>query len=192
MMDNLFVSHINSQNQISQSDTRYSLIIICALTIISILISIERKKYKMINSSKFFHFETNNQIRGLAILVLIFGHFALSCIEHKQYFEYAASWAVVIFILTSSLAISKKYGINKLHKDFIVKRLRRLLFPLWITLILIYCLDYIILNRSYSPIIVISNFFGIISSNFPSYYCMVYHLYYVYLFYILCFVSHLD
>jgi len=107
-----------------------------------------------------------DQLKGIAIIFLLVGHISLKCIMGEQLTENAGAWAVLIFIVLSGATLVKVYGINNISSNFILKRIRRLLFPLWISLIIFYILDYVILNRTYPVLDMLIHFAGL-SANVP-------------------------
>lgn len=90
-MTALFVSHYTKQNQIAPEDANLSLIIVCAVLLAVSVLSI--KKTHNTEDFPFLKKETGNLLRGIAILLLIFGHFTFHCIKHKYFFEDAGEWA---------------------------------------------------------------------------------------------------
>ena len=115
-----------------------------------------------------FTADATTQLRGIAIIFLIFGHLSVKCIEGVMPWELAAKWAVVIFLFLSGVGLVKAYGLENPGKRFLHNRIRRLLFPVWLTLGLFYCLDYLFLDKTYSPIKVILSFLGLIKPGPPN------------------------
>ncbi len=165
-----FVSHERHLNQIPQSYATYSLLVICSILFIFTVISIRKKNitWERVESAPIFTLESTLMLRGMAVILLIFGHFAIMCIEHVQPFEYLAEYAVIIFLFLSGVGITKKYGIKPVTSIFIVKRVQKLLFPLWFTLVLFYSLDYLLLERSHSIPKILFSFLGIINPDPPN------------------------
>jgi len=107
-----------------------------------------------------------DQLKGLAIIFLLIGHLSLRCIPGEQITENTGAWAVVIFLALSGATLVKAYGMSNLSCRFIFNRIRRLAFPLWITLALVYVLDYLLLGKTYQWLDIFTHFAGL-SANVP-------------------------
>lgn len=127
-----------------------------------------KKKNEVRSDDVCFTIDTTTQLRGLAIIFLILGHLAIKCIDGVMAWELAAKWAVVIFLFVSGVGVVKAYGLENLGKRFVRNRIRRLVFPVWLTLSLFYCLDYLLLNRTYSTVKVTLSFLGVIKPGPPN------------------------
>src|SRR5581483_6918237 len=99
-------------------------------------------RVRLLVNDELLNIQTSGMLRGLAILLLLLGHFALKCVHGEYFFESAGMWAVIIFLFISGIALTKRYGLTGLGKTFLMKRLRNLLPPTWITLTLFYILDF--------------------------------------------------
>jgi peptidoglycan/LPS O-acetylase OafA/YrhL len=191
MMQSLYLSHFDSQNQIGSLYATYSLSIIITIIILLILVSIRKKNLSLIRDNVFdncLDMQTAITLRGIAVLFLIFGHFAVKCVEGVLPFSFAARWAVIIFLFLSGVGLTKKYGLSGLNSKFIISRIRRLLIPLWITLILFYTLNYFLLGWSKEPVKIIINFAGILfpwQPNDPAWFIT----YIIYLYILYCVAS---
>jgi len=135
----MFLTHFNHANQIDKAYASHSLIVIFIL-LMSVIVFTLRKRCLKDDLNEFLHFDTSNTLRAIAIFFLIFGHFAIKCIDGKYFFEFAGKWAVIIFLYVSGVALSKTYGVIDLTNLFIFKRIKKLLFPTWITLALFFIL----------------------------------------------------
>jgi len=186
-MEKLFISHLNNQNQIALSYATNSLPYIFAILILLFLFSIRKKGQRTKDVLVYrdnFIIETTLMLRGIAVIFLIFGHLAIKCIEGSLPFEYAARWAVIIFLFLSGIGLTKVYGLRGLEKKFLLKRIKRLVFPLWITLILFYLLNYFLLDWTRSPIKIIVSFLAILfpwPPNDPAWFITyIFYLYFLY------------
>jgi len=128
----------------------------------------QTKAEEPLQEKLFFTDETSTTLRGIAILFLIFGHLSLKCVEGGLPFQYAGSWAVTVFLYLSGIGLAKTYGLQKIDRNFWIKRLRRLAFPVWLTFLLFYVLDFLLLRKSYDPLIVVIKLLGIISPSAPN------------------------
>ena len=168
----MFVSHFKGQNLIPLSYATLSLLVICAILILLILLSASRKQGQKLgqdfNQEEYFSLDTTKTLRGLAILFLILGHMSNQVFDSFLPLYWAAAWAVIIFLFASGIGLTKKYGLSKLATSFWKNRIKRLMYPVWITLVLFYSLDYFILNRRHGPISIILHFLGVISPDPPN------------------------
>ncbi len=112
--------------------------------------------------------ESSLSLRGIAILLLLIGHFAIMCIEGFQPFEYTGEYAVIMFLVLSGLGLSARYGFASINWTFYSSRIKKLILPVWITLILFYLLDYYLSDRSHSILKICLSFIGIINQDPPN------------------------
>jgi peptidoglycan/LPS O-acetylase OafA/YrhL len=160
------------KNQITLSHASIALsLLILAMFLLSIL-SLRKKApekaFQECITANHFSFSTSNTLRGAAVIVLIIGHLSVKDIKAFTPYEYAGQWAVTIFLFVSGIALGKTYGLYKVGKSFLIKRIERLIFPVWLTLILFYSLDFILLNKIHSPAKIIFSFFGMITFGPPN------------------------
>lgn len=169
---NIFVSHLNQQNQIPLLYGRLSLAAIVAVMFLLIICSIRKRQplrnNHSVNNDEFFSFGTGKALRGIAILFLILGHLSMKCIEGNLIIENAGRWAVIIFLLISGIGLTKTYVAKYSAKAFLIKRVERLLCHLWITLILFYILDFILLKQVHPYSKILSSFLGLLSVDPPN------------------------
>ena len=169
----VFLSHFEKANQIPETYGSLSITIILIIITLGILFSIvKNQKLLRLNEryseNRYFTMSTNNSLRGIALLLLIVGHLSITCIDGISFFEYAGRWAVVIFLFSSGMVLPKTYGFIKLNEAFLLRRIKRLLFPSWIALIVFYILEYVLLQNMYSPLRVLLNFFGVYTPAPPN------------------------
>jgi len=172
ILGKLFISHLEGTSQIPLSYATRSLTIIFMILLALVAISSKWKsqieKETKLHDNPFFTIETTTTLRGIAILILIFGHLSFRCVEGILPFEYAGSWAVTVFLYLSGIGLAKTYGLQKMDRKFWIKRLRRLAFPVWLTFLLFYVLDFLLLRKNYDPSSIVLNFLGIISESPPN------------------------
>ena len=168
----LFVSHLDGANQLALSYATRSLTIIFPILIALVAISSrwnnQTKAQEALLKKSFITDETSATLRGIAILFLIFGHLSLRCVEGILPFEYAGSWAVTIFLYLSGVGLAKTYGLKKIEGKFWIKRFRRLAFPVWLTFLLFYVLDFLLFGKNYDPLVIVLKLLGIISLSPPN------------------------
>jgi peptidoglycan/LPS O-acetylase OafA/YrhL len=132
-------------------------------TIILILIGITCKN----NNNSFFDTPTTASLRGIAVLFLIFGHFA-GCLKQKMFFYWGGYWAVIIFLFISGYGLYQKYQFNNIRSIFWKKRISNLYPALWVTLVLFIFLDYFLLNLCYPLSRILLSILGIHLNEIPS------------------------
>jgi peptidoglycan/LPS O-acetylase OafA/YrhL len=133
--------------------------IFIAILVIAVLLSLRKKKDEGV-----FPVSTTNELKGLAILTVIFGHIGYFLVTGNL-FLYPLSTisgvGVDLFLFLSGYgltvsAIKKSRTIGNFYKD----RLLKLLIPLWIVLIASFLLDFFVLNKSYPINYIVSSFLG--------------------------------
>ena len=152
LLGKLFVSHLDGANQIALSYATRSLTFILPILIAMVAITArwknQTKAQEPFQEKLFFTEETSTTLRGIAILLLIFGHLSLKCVEGGWPFPYAGSWAVTTFLYLSGVGLAKTYGLQRIDRKFWIKRLRRIAFPVWLTYLLFYVLDFLLLGKA--------------------------------------------
>jgi peptidoglycan/LPS O-acetylase OafA/YrhL len=162
-----FVIHYGGQNQINHQEASLSLLVISALLVSVILLSLRKRNNTKDNS--FLNPYTSETLRGIAVIGLFYVHLAYICIEGESFWEQSGRWVIYVFLYISAVALTKSYGVDfALGGSFWVKRLRRLLLPTWITLVMFYCLDYIFFGITYPFGKILANFLGIITPSHPN------------------------
>ena len=165
----MFVNHEHGQFQIPAAYGNISLILIAAIICVVSLVSFKRIFEKAGEQGKTpIREETTILFRGVAIILLLLGHFSIKCISGKQVFEYSGEWAVTIFLLISGTGLAKRYGLEDIGNDFLLKRIKKLAVPIWLTLFLFYVLDYALLGRVHGWQKIILSFVGIINAGPPN------------------------
>ncbi len=125
----------------------------------AVFVSIRRKK-----ESGPMPKEISNELRGLAILAVIFTHLTYGKFYGTEFLFPVGIWsgvAVSLFFFLSGygLAASSIYH-PKSIKEFFKKRILKIYLPLWVSLILFLILDAVILSRVYPVSEVIGGFIG--------------------------------
>jgi len=123
--------------------------IFIAIFLIVILASIKRK-----NNQEFFSPTVSQELKGVATLMIIFGHIGYFLVnDHRFLFplSISAGVGVNIFLLLSGYGLTTS-ALRKASsiKQFYKKRLLKLFVPLWLTIITFLILDYFILHRTYT------------------------------------------
>ena len=184
-----FVSHFNATNQIPIVEANESLTIFSVVLFLFAIVSI--KKYSIAGISQFnkdfIKYESTETLKGVAILLLFIGHLSIKCVKNASALEYAGMWAVIIFLFTSGIGLVKSYNLTLQKKGFLRKRLLKLVVPVWVTIILFYLLDYLLLDKKYPFYDILLNCLGLFSfiGPNPALWFITYIIYQYFLFFII-------
>ncbi|KAB2887916.1 MAG: acyltransferase, partial [Desulfobulbaceae bacterium] len=162
-----FVNHFDKHNQIPTSEATVALTVSILILLIGILFTTKVKPKNFICQEDHFRIESSTALRGIAIICLLYGHFAEKCIVGEYFFESAGRWAVIIFLFISGIGLIKKYSWSNLPTDFLYRRIAKLLPSVFAATTLVLILDYAFLEKTYSPIILILGCLGIFSTQSP-------------------------
>jgi peptidoglycan/LPS O-acetylase OafA/YrhL len=133
-------------------------IILFAIFVLASILSI-RKNTKP--PGKILDFEQTEQIKGLAIFFVISGHLWVHVAENAPSIVLSGD-AVAIFLILSGFGLTMSKGTKSIDlKQFLLKRISRLILPYWIATILILLLDYVILDKTLNVSSVLMTFLGL-------------------------------
>jgi len=170
---------VNIQNPVS------STWIFAVIFGIALIFSIRRDKLR-----DFFPISTTEELKGLAILTVIFGHIGYFLVSDQRFLyplSIASGVGVDLFLFLSGFGLT----VSTLKKStsiakFYLKRLPRLFVPFWIVLTLLFLIDFFFLKVSYPWDYIVRSFFGIftraniyIDINSPLWYFTVILFYYL-------------
>lgn len=159
--------------------------IFIVIFVMAILLSAHFRK-----DNKFFPIETTNELKGVAILLVVFGHIGYFLVnDHNFLFPLSsiAGVGVDIFLFLSGYglvvsAITKSRTIGQFYKDRLVK----LMVPFWLVISAFFLLDFFVLNKAYPIGYIVSSFFGLFNSadlykdiNSPLWYFTLILFYYI-------------
>jgi peptidoglycan/LPS O-acetylase OafA/YrhL len=119
------------------------------------------------NFPDYFTRSTSQALKATAILLVVFGHFYDDCIDGTDIISDAAQWGVLIFLIVSGMGLTKSYRFNNCGKNYIQKRLYKIMFPLWLSLAFFYILDFFLLHATYPLHEIVLSFIGIIEMAPP-------------------------
>ena len=130
---------------------------------IAILISSRWKK-----KGDFFPISTTNELKGLAILTVVFSHIGYFLTTNNSFLfplSTISGIGVDIFLFLSGMgltmsSIKKELPIGKFYRD----RLLKLFLPLWMVLITFFTLDFLILKINYGWPYIIKSLLGFFQS----------------------------
>ncbi len=145
--------------QIEIPDPKFQTLIFILALFVTLLISLAKRK-----NIDFDHSVTQ-ELKGLAILAIIFGHIGYFLSTSRDFLHplsVASGMGVNLFLFLSGYGLTLSYLKNKPSiLDFYKKRLFRLFLPMWITITLLICFDFIFLNKTYPLVSIFHHYLGI-------------------------------
>lgn len=135
--------------------TKIIIIVLCC----ALLLSLRPK-----NDKKIFPAELTQELKGLAILAVVFSHVGYFLATDQRFLfplSIMAGVGVDLFLFLSGYGLTVSTLKQKLPVlTFYKKRLLKLFTPIWIVLLLFLTLDYFLLHISYSLAYIIRSLFG--------------------------------
>lgn len=114
------------------------------------------------NKNSFMNIEDSEQLRGMAILFVLIGHIGIHTLTTKGTWIVLGDYGVSIFFILSGFGLARSYAKKKLVlKEFLLRRLSRVMIPYCLATIIILILDYILIDRVYSLKTIIMTMCGI-------------------------------
>ena len=130
----------------------YILIIVLFLILLS---------FKQREKSDFLDRTTTGQIRGLAILMVVIGHIWVHVTSEKPKLIMSGD-GVAFFLLLSGFGLALSFNKKKLKlREYITKRVNRVMIPYWFVTLLILSLDFVLLDRTYKISHIVLTFLGV-------------------------------
>ena len=121
-----------------------NIMIILLLFVLSV-ISVKRSSQHQI-----LHFSQTQQLKGMAIFFIVLGHLWVHVAASSPYFVFSGD-AVSLFLILSGFGLTRSIEKEKLTlKEFLAKRVKKVMVPYWIATIVILLFDSYFLNRHLS------------------------------------------
>lgn len=144
---------------ISINDPVGSTYIFIVLLLAAILIWARRRQ-----DNDFFPVSATQELKGLAMLVIVFSHIGLFLISGQNFLyplSIMAGVGVNLFLFLSGYGLAASSIKNKLSiSQFYGRRLIKLFLPFWLSLLAFFFLDYFVLGLSYGPAYLARSFLG--------------------------------
>ncbi len=142
-MLNFFSNFQNTKLEISSPELINLLLLLSFVLISIVTIKKESKAF-----GNFMSYDQTEQLKGIAIFFVVLGHLWVHVSVAKPSVILSGN-AVSMFLILSGFGItisnkSKKIGL----RNFLIKRINRVMIPYWFATILIILLDYAILNKT--------------------------------------------
>jgi len=130
--------------------------LIYATLLLVALVTLKKKK------STFLDFSQTEQLRGLAMLFVVIGHFWHHvCNENGLFFAFG-DYSVTLFLLLSGYGLMSSHMTRQITaREFFLKRVRKIFIPYWLVTIGIIIADYILLQKYYQVHELLLTFAGI-------------------------------
>lgn len=113
------------------------------------------------NKTGFLDVEQTNQLKGIAIILIIVGHLWVHVSELKPYLILGGD-GVSLFLILSGYGLTLSHINNPCtFKCFITKRFNKIYYAYWVATVFIMLMDYAYLDRIYSFQDIVMTFIGI-------------------------------
>lgn len=120
--------------------------------------------FDSINKKKSFDITPSetNIIKAIAIILVIFSHLRLTgYISLPKQLNYLGDWGVVIFLLLSGYGLARSYSIKGMGKEFLMRRLKKVILPYSLVTSIWILTDYFIHKQRYSLSVTVSSLVGL-------------------------------
>ncbi len=130
--------------------------IILILTLFSITVLTIRKRDKW----RPLDVLSTDQLRGIAILMVLQGHLWVHVAKEKASLILSYE-GVALFLFISGFGIAKSLQKDLSLKNYVIKRVNRVMIPYWIATVMILFFDYFLINKTYSVTHIMLSLIGI-------------------------------
>lgn len=141
------------------SDPGITAIVVYGMITIAVLLSIRRCR----GQERFLGVAVTQQLKGLAILLVVLEHLAcFTLAETKYFYPGIGIYGVAIFVLLSGFGIMRSH-LKKMDTliEFTKKRIKRIFFPYWFATLFCLVLDYAVHAKTYPAKYLVLTFMGI-------------------------------
>ncbi len=153
---------------IKVSDPIFQTVLFSILFLCAFLASARKK-----GGQEFFSKEITNQLRGFAILAIIFSHIGYFLSSDPRFLfplSIISGVGVNLFLFLSGFGLTLSSQNKPLGwLNFYKKRLPRLHLPMWIVITTFLILDFLLLHRSYPLMETTENYLGLFTSANPAF-----------------------
>ncbi len=154
-----FITNYESQKLVIHNPNLYNAIFLLSCVVLCYSWLSSPKKH--IYNSNILSISQTTQLRGLAILFVIIGHFWVHVVKQTPLILFGGD-SVALFLLLSGFGLAASNNKTPfVFFRFLLKRSRRIYIPYWLSTILILFLDHFLLLRNYSPKDFLMTLFGI-------------------------------
>jgi len=163
MISDLFHNH--EVLRLAVADPRLTAAVIYFGVAILVLLSFRRND----TAPAFLDPSVSTQLRGLAMILIVVGHVGKHLIEPGEGYPVFGRIGVSVFFLLSGYGLARsQHGKTLELGPFVRKRLWRVFVPYWLITFLILLLDFLLLDRTYSPVSIGATLIGINLSEAPT------------------------
>ena len=153
LVDNFFKNY--QSHKLIVGNPEYVNGLLWGLTLFLIVITSREK-----NTKDFFDHVTTEQVRGLAIIMVIIGHVWVHVAVSRPNVVLSGD-GVALFLFLSGYGIALSLSKKPLLKRFLLRRIDRVMIPYWGVTFVILILDAAILSRTYKLVHISATLFGI-------------------------------
>jgi peptidoglycan/LPS O-acetylase OafA/YrhL len=152
-----FATHI--ANRIPLADPKATVFFIYGAIVTVLFLSISRS----LRTDNFLDFSQTQQLRGIAVLLIMLGHLNSNVLETNPYIPlWVNNCGVYLFLFLSGYGLMRSQQSQRQSLSlFIKRRVNRVFIPYWITTILFLLLDYFLLSETYPPKLIALTALGI-------------------------------
>ena len=155
-LSNFFVNYQHNKLAILHPDLINLLLFL--ILFLAIALTVRKKNGRR---SHLFSKEQTMQLRGLAIILIIFGHFWIHVASIRAEII-LSGLAVSFFLVISGFGLQRSYLTRRpAFQLFCKKRIKRIMIPYWLATCLFLSLDFLILDKTYSIRNLLLTFSGI-------------------------------
>lgn len=151
--------------QIDVTDPVFETQVFVALFFLALCFSLRKSVKKT-----FFDLHVTNELKGFAILAVIFGHLGYIVSRNHEFMwplSADAGVGVNIFLFLSGFGLCMATRKGEKIGAFYTKRLKKLFIPMWLTLLIFFGLDFFVKHLSFSPRYILESFLGIFRTADP-------------------------
>jgi|GEM_PF-1044701 len=127
--------------------------------ILLIILSFRRVKGN-VNDVPTLDHKSSEQLKGLAIILVVFGHLCSGFINLPS-LKYSGAQGVSIFLIISGFGLTKSYFKKGIDGSFFIRRFKTVLLPYMIVTTIVIALDFLTNTHSISSSIILSSLFGL-------------------------------
>jgi peptidoglycan/LPS O-acetylase OafA/YrhL len=105
------------------------------------------------------------QIKGVAIMLVIFGHLSRTAGVNNSFINLLGAQGVVLFLIISGYGLFKAYNRKGIGISYWKKRISTVLIPYSVVTAIFICIDMVFLDKQYSLSYILKNIIGFNSEN---------------------------
>ena len=136
------------------------------------------------NSFPKFDIDGSQELKGLSIIFVIFGHFCTIRFLNLNHVNYIATTGVAVFLFLSGFGLVKSYKSKGINASFISKRINKVFLPYWLVSVIWIIVDALLLKINYTTKDLLLTFVGFNQKVDPTMWFISYILMFYAVFYL--------